>query len=210
MALPATENFASANDPLTDSADWSACGATADSGKASGGVLADESGNGNDKTAFWASDSFANDQYAQIKTVLLASATDRIGVVLRCSAGNEGLMIRIVTETGDFQAYRWNSSATRIQLGSDYTPSETFNAGDGIRLEISGTTLTLLLDFGSGFVIETTFDASSGPSSGSPGIYIADAAINTTGDDWEGGDLAGGSIVPILSQDYSRFAGGLS
>ena len=202
MALPATEDFATANDPLTGSASWSQPGATSDSGKAAGGVYDDNSSNSNDKSAYWDDDAFANDQYSQIYMPTSASgASHRLGVILRAGAGNEAFLIRFRTATADrdFECYRWGSGGSRIQIGTAYTPSEAFNDGDGIRLEVSGTTISLLLDFGSGFVSETTFDGSSGPSSGSAGVYIVSGTGVTTGDDWEGGDLAAGGGGRIMS-----------
>lgn len=196
MALPATEDFATANDPLTTSANWSQPGATSDSGKAAAGVY-DDAIDSSDKSAYWASDSFANDQYAQITMVSSnTGANERLGVILRGGSGNEAFLIRFrtTTATRDFECYYWNSSGTRIQIGTAYTPSEAFNNGDTMRLEIVGTTITLKLDFGSGFVTETTFDGSSGPSSGAAGVYIVSGTGNTTGDDWEGGDLAAGGV----------------
>ena len=196
MALPATEDFSTANDPLTNSADWGQCGATSDSGRASGGQFSDNSANSNDKSAYWVSDAFGNDQYSQILIATHGSGTRRIGVILRGGSGNEALLLRYLVNSGDFEGYRWDSGGTRQALtGNPYTPSDTVGSNDTIRGEINSTTLTLKVDYGAGFVTETTWDASAGPASGSAGLYIVDTGTNTIGDDWEGGDLAAGGVT---------------
>lgn len=192
MALPVTENFSNPpSNPLTDRIGWSQFGALLAAGKATSGTYQDET-DFDDKAAYWDADTFTNDQYSQIELAAVTTATDRLGVILRAGSGNEALLIRFKANDGDFEAYRWDSSGTRIALpGNPYTPSATFNVGDIMRAEIVGTTLTLKIDYGSGFVTETTWDASSGPSSGSAGVYIAASGTSVTeGDNWEGGNVA--------------------
>lgn len=186
-----TEDFTGNNDPLTARTGWSQAGATTDSGKATSGTFQDET-DFDDKSAYSDADTFANDQYSQIELAAVTTANDRLGVILRAGSGNEALLIRFKANDGDFEAYRWDSGGSRIALsGNPYTPSATFSVGDTMRAEIVGSTLTLKIDFGAGFVTETTWDASSGPSTGSPGVYIAASGVSVTeGDNWGGGDIA--------------------
>ena len=203
MALPATENFSNpADDPLTGRAGWSQPGATADSGKAAQGTYQDESGDSDDKTAYWDADTFANNQSSQIELAAFDSGVHRLGVILRAGSGNEALLIRYKSNDGDFEAYYWDSGGTRNALsGNPYTPSATFNAADIMMGEIDGSTLTLKIDFGSGFVTETTWDASSGPSSGSAGIYIVAGNNTVEGDNWVGDDIAAAGTEISASVD---------
>lgn len=197
MALPAQEDFSTANDPLTTSANWGQCGATLDSGKAETGTFRDESGNSNDKSAYWVTDTFNAKQYFQIAVKGSISGDDRIGGILRGSAGNEAVLMRFRGD-GNFEAFYYNTSGTRIALaGNPYTPSATVAADDTFRGEIDGTTLTLKIDYGAGFVTETTWDASSGPGSGSVGCYIVAPFGGMEGGDWEGGNLSAGAGISI-------------
>jgi hypothetical protein len=203
MALPAAETFATANNPLSGSSDWGVTGAASDSGDASSGrYISGNLGSSNDEAAYWVSDTFNDDQYSQIEYAVTNGGFYRVGIVLRAGSGNEGLLIRLLTNNGNFEAYRWTSGGSRSSLGSAFTPSATVGAGDIIRGEIEGTTLTLKVDYGSGFVTETTWDASAGPSSGSAGIYIVDynSSVHISGDNWEGGNLGAAptSIIPQI------------
>lgn len=214
IQVVATEDFSVANDPLTTSSDWSQCGATTaqGSGKASGGLLLDgNTVDSNDRSAYWASDPFTDDQYGQIKFVDDSDLDfPRIGIILRGDAGNEAIMVRYLPATGDqkFECYYWNSSGTRIQIGTSYTSSETFKDGDTMRARIVGTIVTLSCDFGAGFVDETAWDASaSGITSGSVGCYIVGKFDATTrADDWEGGNV-GPSLINAYPLGHSPRSG---
>lgn len=194
-----TEDFGGAPSiPLTDRIGWSQAGATSadGSGKATG-TYQDETAGSADKSAYSDVATFANDQYSQIE-LSATSVNSRLGVISRASLGNEALLIRFRAGDADFEAYRWSMTGVRMVLpGNPYTPSETFAVLDIMRSEIVGTTLTLKIDFGSGFVTETTWDASSGPSAGSPGVYIVEPLTSgTEGDNWKGGDIsAGGGFI---------------
>lgn len=202
MALPATENFASANDPLANSSNWADHGATTGNGRAASGLykyatvpsFVDQSG-------YWSADTFDDDQYSQITISIDANNNSyRLGVIVRGGAGNEAILLRfrMGSANRDLEAYRWLSGGSRVALdGNPHTPSDTVAAGDIIKAEVIGTTLTAYIDYGAGFISEGTWDidtgdASNGPTSGSAGLYIVDddsPADNISGDDWEGGDI---------------------
>lgn len=225
MALPATDAFSGTNAPLSGSANWSLSGATAEDGidEGSGFITPSEVG-ANDNAYFWNADTFADDQFGQITmTQDNDSANQRIGIMLRAGAGTAGFLVRYRTATADsdFEAYFFTGLDTRTQLtsptadqgsvdGNNLDPSEAFLAGDIMRIEIVGKIITLLIDFGSGFVNQGNWDAASnGPDSGSVGLYMAGAvgATAVRGDDWEGGDLAAPSGRIMSSLVYS---GGLA
>lgn len=212
MALPATEDFATANDPLTGSSDWSQPGATSDSGKAASGAYKDESGDTDDKSAYWATDSFNADQYSQITISTDDSGGNhRLGLILRAGSGNEAYLVRFrfASADRDFEAYYWDSGGTRNSIGTAHTPSASVGVNDIIRVEISSDTLTLKVDYGAGFITETTWTEAAGPNSGSAGIYIVDSGVSIDGDDWEGGNLAGAgtTVTPgVESLEVTGFA----
>ena len=220
MALPASDTFDTDSDPLSSLGDWGQCGATADSGQALSGAVADNSGNSNDKSAYWVSDTFGDDQYAEI-TIGAFSPTSsrRVGVILRGGAGNEAILLRYTCGAGEnsLEGYYYNSGGSRISLGSGITPSATMGAGDIIRAEISGDTLTVKVDYGAGFVTEGTFDATDGPDSGSAGLYIVDAGTTVVSiSDWAAGNLgsspdvtgSGAPSVPSLTVSGSGSVSG--
>lgn len=122
---------------------------------------------------------FADDQYAQIKLTKNSVSQSYIGVGVRASAG-AGYFLYVSGTTyvlGKVVSYGYNE----IRVAG-----RTFNVGDIIRLEVSGTTLTCKQN---GATFWTATDASH--SSGNPAV--TGNGFNSTdfnaGDDWEGGDL---------------------
>ncbi len=216
-ALPATDAFSGTNAPLSGSANWSLCGCTAEDGidEGSGYITPSEVG-ASDNAYYWNADTFADDQYGQkVMTQDNDSANHRIGIMLRAGAGTGGFLVRYLTATADsdFRAYYYTAQDTRTRLADSvmtadnatidtandaFDPSESFLAGDIMRIEVVGKTLTLKIDFGSGFVTQGSWDATGvGPDSGSVGLYMAGAvgATAVRGDDWEGGDLAAAGVA---------------
>lgn len=195
MALPATEDFNTANDPLSDATGWTTLPVVSDPGKAEDGLYEDESGNSNDKGAYWDADTFADGQYSQIvASSVVTTGGTRLGLVVRASTSTNVATLMRYKGNGDCEAYVWDSGGSRNALsGNPFTPSATVGVGDILRIEIDDATdtLTLKIDYGAGFVTENTWDASSGNTSGQAGIYIVSPnATVMAGDDWEGGDLA--------------------
>lgn len=127
------------------------------------------------------SGSFANDQYAEGKIAQVGSDQQFLGVCVRASLGNAyGFVV-----DGD-QYYLW-----RLVNFGGYTTlaqgSVTISAGDIVRLEASGTTLTAKKN---GSTVTTITDSTF--SSGAPGV--AGFSFTTSGtytllDDWVGNDL---------------------
>lgn len=194
MALPVTEDFSSASDPLANLTGWTTLPVVSDSGKAEAGTYQDEV-NTSDKGAYRDDETFADAQYVQMVVAGNVSGTTRLGLILRASTStNVAALVRLLGGDGSVEAYVWDSGGSRNQLtGSPHTPSETVAPGDILRAEIDDDDLiTFKIDYGSGFVTEDTWDASSGNASGQTGLYCVSGVTNgLEGDDWEAGDLAG-------------------
>lgn len=198
-----TEDFNTSQDPITGLANWGQCGATASSGRANDNRYVSNRTDSADQSAYWAANTFTDDQAAQMSFPRNRDADFyRTGLVLRAGPGNAALMCRFQWRSTErtFGFYWWNSSGTRAQIGGNVTPSDTVEIGTIMRLEVVGDTMTLKVDYGSGFVTEATRDISglSGrPTSGAPGIYIVDGQVGgyqIAGEDWQGEDLG---TVPL-------------
>jgi hypothetical protein len=135
--------------------------------------------NFNNATAARRAGTFTNDQYAQIVLRTLVS-TSRIGVIVR--GNTSGSFYALYAASNEYWLLKLVSySFTLIRFGS-----RTFNTGDVLRLEVSGTGLTALQN---GTSFWTATDASI--SAGNPGVSCngENASLFTSGDSWEGGDL---------------------
>lgn len=202
MALPFQENFTGDNNPLSGRTGWSLPGVSgiSDSGASSGGLYIDDSGSSDDKGAYADGDTYNDDQYAQV-TVGATGDTSarRLGVLLRCGSGSNGYAIRYQTNDNTFHAYYWNGGS-RTEIGTAYTAT-ALTATDKFKVEITGSSpasLDLFIDTGSGFGSSLkTWSDSTGPTSGSPGVYIVEANGGWKLDDFEGGNLSGGASAAI-------------
>lgn len=202
MTLPFQENFTGDNDPLSGRTGWSATllNNVNDTAKSSGGAYVDNSGNGDDKGAYADADTYADDQYAQVVVENAGTtANNRVGLLLRTGGTNNGFLVRYQTNDNTFHAYYW-SGGTRTEFGTSYTAT-ALTTSDKIRVEISGSatkTLYLFIDTGSGFGTSVkTWTTTSGPTSGSPGVYLVDSTDGWRLDDWEGGNLSTAATAAI-------------
>src|SRR5688572_23009374 len=130
----ATDSFTgSNNDPL--SANWTA---------ADGSLLISDANNvklnaAQGNSAYWDADTFADDQYSQV--VIATVSGDAVGPMVRASGltgyialvGNSGTEITIQRVDGDENATVLGATFTGLTIGN----------GDTIRLEASGTSLTV-------------------------------------------------------------------
>jgi hypothetical protein len=129
--------------------------------------------------------SFSNDQYSEAKITQVGSSTQRMGVSVRASAGYS---YDVVSDGG-----RWllrkslNYSVTDLADGL-----YTLSAGDVLRIEASGTTITAKRN---GSVLTSITDSSI--ASGNPGVAGQGEAASGTYtllDDWVGDDLTSASL----------------
>lgn len=129
--------------------------------------------------AYWNADSFANDQYAQIKFVGDIS----VGASVRCSGGNcyvgyiqNATTLKINKDTG----------GTFATLGADFTITSLVS-GDIVKITATGGATTTLEIFVNGSSIGTRTDSSSPFTTGSAGIWTY--RNSSLFDDFEGGNL---------------------
>jgi len=138
MALPASDPFDGSG---ALSADWTVM--VGDPVRSSDECVA--GGLDSDNEAFWDTDAFANDQYAEI----VFGGTGALGgPMVRCSgtAGSRDGYLAFCNGGSSIQIYRLNGGAYDA-VGSAYTQAHT--SGDTIRLSVSGTTLTVSFNGGS-------------------------------------------------------------
>lgn len=198
MALPKTENFSSlaASANLTGISGWLV---PAGAFKASNtGADITPNNSAAISMAYWSSDTFNADQYAQIK-VVQSTSTDFIGPALHVQVTTGyGYYCLIAPGNGgapsDSLGYIGYYNGSANDLRQFTCPA----AGTVLRLESTGTTFTLK---GNGSIIQTqpigggtatdTFTDST-YSGGYAGISAYGNSNTTIADDWEGGNLGGG------------------
>lgn len=130
--------------------------------------------------------SFADDQYAEAKIAQVGSAAQYMGVCVR--AGN-GDAYAFVVDGTNYLMWKLIGYGSYTQLAF---AALAVTAGDTIRLEASGTTLTAKLN---GATVTTVTD--SALASGRPGVAGQGGAASGTYtllDDWVGADLAAASL----------------
>lgn len=142
--------------------------------------------------AFYSGASFGNDQYSEV----VIGVHNQEGISVRAS-GTGGSRNCYYAQA--FSAFGWELykivAGTETSLANDFGGgSAVFAATDVIRLEVTGTTLTLKKN---GSTLTMTTDGAL--ASGSPGVMSFDASGRL--DSWEGGDFGGGQ--PLLR----RFGG---
>ncbi len=130
--------------------------------------------------AQWTAGSFNVNQYAEI-TLSTLSGAGYIGVAVRTQTGAHS-GYGAYANNQDVKIVEWSggSVTSTHYTGSAYSP------GDILRLEISGTTLTLKKN---GTTVTTVSDEAT-YSSGRPGLAGYGNTSNTNGDSWYAGSLA--------------------
>jgi|SRR5579884_2085868 len=126
--------------------------------------------------AYWSANTFNANQYAQLKATSIASNWNAAGPAVRVSSGN-------------CYAASWHDTNVlelhKVVSGTDTTlgTSATLAVGDVIRIEVSGTSISVKKN--GVVVIGPVTD--SGVSSGPAGLYSNGSGAG--GDDWTGGEL---------------------
>lgn len=200
MALPATDTFTGADGTAltTYSANW-----TYNNGSfALINNCVKPSAGGTNCLARWNADSFNANQYAKIKFA-------------EVYGGEIGVAVRVATDGAHtayiYRAWEVNRTMYKCVAGS-YTQLGSAGAApaknDIFTLEANGTTITPKINGTTDATIGAQTD--SAIASGAAGL-TGYGTTDARGDDWEGGDLAGGggggevfSILPILSDYYRR------
>jgi len=189
----ATEDFASANNPLSNSADWTQAGAgIAGAGLAAGGVFEAGTTAGSGGGSYWATDSFNADQYGVSVINGSPDGGTNWGIILRAadSDPDELLLALFLGGSDEVECYYINASGTPIQVGSTTAMTDTPALTDSLRAEIVGVNLKILFDFGAGMVEQLSCDmTASGITAGAVGLMIQDPTGTGNFDDWEGGNM---------------------
>lgn len=132
---------------------------------------------------------FAADHYAEF-TVSSITNFDFPAALVRASGTR---CYAAFVRPSRIDLYDYADSATRTDIGAYY--SGTINNGDVIRLEVSGTTLTIKVN---GSTVKTETD--SAYSSGQPGLLYEFGDGNTTKiDSFAAADLGGGGSLGVRS-----------
>jgi len=140
-----------------------------------------------DSYAFWSAGvAWGNNQYSQC-TITSAAADVYNSVGVRMAAtGDFGY---ILSQNGTGLILYYVNSAESWSVIVDYGTVTGLGVGDGIKLTISGTTLTAYHDDGAGFVQVGSTQTHSSITSGSPGIAVFRTSTTPCLDNWEGGEL---------------------
>jgi hypothetical protein len=204
MALPATDGFSQTSGSTQALATYSASWTIVEgSFNVPSGANAAAAGSVNYNTARWNADTFDADQYSQsvITSTLLADGTFG-GAAVRCQSAAVTLYH---AHTNGSDVYV-DKSVAGTKSGLAGPLSQSFSAGDVIRLEVSGVgatvtlrvyraaaaTPTVFTQIGSD-ITDTAGDRIT--AAGSAGIFCYD--FNNAGNcritNWQGGNLAAGS-----------------
>ncbi|HSA08094.1 MAG TPA: hypothetical protein P5099_01885 [Candidatus Moranbacteria bacterium] len=136
---------------------------------------------------YWNANAFDNDQYSQV-TLKTAGGT-YIGAMVRISSSAKTYYFFGSGATSSYVLGKYVSGSWTVI--NTYTETQAVN--DVIKLRVVGTTLTPTLN---GTDLQSFADSSI--SSGSPGIHTY-GSTSAALDDWEGGNLGGSLIAPIMS-----------
>lgn len=192
MALPASDNFAAANNTIltTYSGSWTF---NAGEFRINTNAVYSSGGGADDQAAHWNADVFDDDQYAEATVAAITGGT-YTGVAVRCAASGASFYAFLGDATDGSYLDKY-VSGVYTQLGSKGSP---FAVSDVIRLEVSGTTLTPKINGSTSGTPGAQTD--SALSSGSAGIGGAGSSSSSRIDNWEGGNLGAAGITATLAK----------
>ena len=183
MALPATDNFNRANaNPI--GGNWTTVTGKGNIQIVSNVAIGTISGI---NAAYWNADAFSNNQYSQVK--LGAVASTWFGPAVRFSSSAYTGYLAESSNGTSLVLYKVIAGTT-TSLAS-YTV--TVSAGDIIRLEVVGSTLTVKHN-GTTRITHTNAEIASG----SCGLWVNDSDAAKSLDDWEGGSFS----IPVAMYHY--------
>ncbi|HZR63898.1 MAG TPA: fibronectin type III domain-containing protein, partial [Terriglobales bacterium] len=134
--------------------------------------------------AYWIGNTFSQDQYSQAR---ISDVGPWNGVIARAQSTIDRFYMAFVFGANDYRIFlRKDGLYYTLSLGS----TETWVAGDIIRLEAVGVNPVQLTLFRNGNPVLTYTDTTENLVGGSPGIGIwSPSDENRAVDDWEGGNL---------------------
>jgi hypothetical protein len=148
--------------------------------------------------AYWVGNTFGQDQYSQARISNVGSWN---GVIVRAQPAADRFYFAFVFAPNDYRIFlRKDGLYFTLALGS----TETWVAGDTIRLEAVGVNPVQLTLFRNGNPVLSYTDSAENFVGGSPGIGIwSPTGAHLAVDDWEGGNLATLGIVQAQTQASS-------
>lgn len=199
MALPATDDFNRANeDPLAGN--W-----TTVTGRNALKIVSNAVRGTVDATvnaSQWNADTFADDQYSQVKCV--GTVGNAKGPMVRVAAAANTFYTFIYNGTNTLGVYKCLAGTT-TQIGANY--SHTFVQNEVLKLAVAGQDADAVLTPYINGVEQATRAGVATLNSGSAGMRTSDADASDL-DDWEGGNVAGGETItpdkwhPVIEQPY--------
>jgi hypothetical protein len=178
MTLPAIDSFIGDENPLNTN--WVTNPFPSDPLKKLSGVVRNSLGVNGECGAYWGLDVFENNQYSKIKITAQNSETEwSHKLIVRQSASEKTCYLGGCDDGTTFLIQKF-ITGTQTTIGS--TSGLTAVVGDIWELRVVGTNLTLLQN---GILRVTAVD--SDITSGSAGFAIY--YLNSTADDWEGGNI---------------------
>ena len=137
----------------------------------------------------WTANTFANDQFSQIK--IINTGVD-YGPIVRVNDSSNAYYLLLIG-TGVVFFYYYNGS-THYDLG--VSNSYSLSIGDILKLSVVGTILTASVN---GTVLPNTCN-NAAIASGRPGVYLWDVSET---DDWSGGDISPGDTTPPTVDSFT-------
>ena len=199
MALPATDNFTTGTSQNLEaySANWTSQAGLlwieewqdAVSPKASGDY----------SYYYWNADAFNDNQYSEGVIKTLGPGFD-IGIACRVDTGTDDDCYGYFDDSTGATLFKMVADAF-TQLGNT---GDAWATSDVVRLEVSGTTITPIVNASTDSSIGAQTDGSIG--AGSAGLSGFGWDSGSTIDDWEGGNLGGGSASESASESASGSA----
>ena len=150
-----------------------------------------------DSGAWYNAIGWPNDQYSQLPVTILNGVSGAgLGPAVRVANGAQTYYRCAVDHAGS-----GNVELVRAVAGSHttlWTRTATFVDGDLVRLEVQGSTLRAFI---AGVQVGADFVDGSPITSGNAGIAFSSGSVtSTSGDNWEGGDLAAATTIPYNPQ----------
>lgn len=200
VALPATDDF-NRTDETPLAGNWTQSGSSGNDVVLAGNAINFSAG-ASDCAAWWDADAFGANHYSQIAIATYPSSSFKHGVSVRHQSGAFTLYY-FGAWTGVYEIGRFDAgSATVITTGLG-TPA----AGDVMKLEVNGTTLTAYVD-GVSVGTGSTTDGGSAITGGAAGLVGYGSALAATLDNWEGGDVGGAAPTFIKAIINAPIRGG--
>ena len=150
--------------------------------------------------AYWIGNTFSQDQYSQVR---ISNVGPWNGVIVRAQPAIDRFYMAFVFGPNDYRLYL-RKDGLYYDLSNGNT--ETWVAGDIIRLEASGLNPVQLTLLRNGNPVLTYTDTTENLVGGSPGIGIySPAGDHLAIDDWGGGNLGGlGILLPHMQAPSVR------